>query len=217
MFARCGLVVVVLASIVAPSAVADEATVPLVWVDPAGVALGLGGVARKEARSLLSKMGAAVVWRDGAADGLARPGEVRVILLDRAAERRPGTPVLGATPPRFDVSPFVWVHVPSVRAVLGLPPQGSLATIEAPMVRALGVAIGRVVAHEVVHALAPQVPHGRGLMSASLNRSQLTASSISIGEDVLLSVQAALRGDPFLPRGEPGVVAAAVSVEDARP
>jgi hypothetical protein len=54
-------------------------------------------------------------------------------------------------------------------------------------------------------------------MSASLNRAQLTASSISIGEDVLVSVQAALRGDPFLPRGEPGVVAAAVSVEDARP
>ena len=207
----------VLASIVAPSAVAGEAPVPLVWVDPAGAALGLGGVSREEARSLLAKMGAAVVWQAEATDGLARPGEVRVILLDRAAERRPGTPILGATPPRFDVAPFVWVHVPSVRAVLGLPPRGSLATIEAPMVRALGVAIGRVVAHEVVHALAPQVPHGRGLMSASFNRAQLTASSISIGEDVLLSVQAALRGDPFVPRGEPGVVAAAVSVEDARP
>jgi hypothetical protein len=206
---------VVLASIVAPCAAAGEGPVPLVWVDPAGAALGQGAVAREEARSLLSRMGAAVVWRGAAADGLARPGEVRVILLDRAAERRPGKPILGATPPRFDVAPFVWVHVPGVRAVLGLPPQGSLAAVEAPMVRALGVAIGRVVAHEVVHALAPQVPHGRGLMSASFSRSQLTAPSISIGEDVLLSVQAALRGDPFVARGEPGAVAAAVSVEDA--
>jgi hypothetical protein len=213
---RCSVVVAILASFVVASAGAAEARVPLVWTDPAGAAVGLDAVAREEARSLLERMGVAVAWRRENAGSLARAGEVRVILLDRGAERGPGKPVLGATPPRFEVGPFVWVHVPNVRAAIGLSPRGPVASIEAPMARALGIAIGRVVAHEVVHALAPAVPHGRGLMSASLGRSQLTASSIAIEESVLLSVQAALRGDPLLPRSEPGAMAAAVDGEDLR-
>jgi len=213
---RCSVVVVILASFVAASAGAGEARVPLVWLDPAGAAVGLEAVAREEARSLLARMGVAVAWRRENADSLARAGEVRVILLDRGAQRGPGTPVLGATPPRFEVAPFVWVHVPNVRAAIGLSPRGPAASIEASTARALGIALGRVIAHEVVHALAPAVPHGRGLMSASLTRSQLTAWSIAIEESVLLSVQAALRGDPLVPRSEPGVMAAAVGGEDLR-
>lgn len=216
MSTRCFRAVVILASISGPSAVAGEAPVPLVWMDPAGVAVGLDAMAREEARSILERVGAPVLWRVEKAGGLARPGEVRVILLDRSAERGPGTPVLGATPPRFEVAPVVWVHVPNVRAAIGLRPRGPVAAIEAPTTRTLGIALGRVIAHEVVHALAPSVPHGKGLMSASLSRGQLTATWIAIEESVLDSVQAALRGDPFLPRSETGVLAAAVGGEGAR-
>ena len=185
----------------------------LVWLDPTGVGVGVEAVARDEARSLLRKMGATVSWRRGDAGELARPGEVRVILLDRTADNLSGKPVLGATPPRFDVAPFVWVHVPNVRAVIGLDPRGFAFTMPPPASRALAIALGRVVAHELVHALAPSVPHGTGLMSVSLTYRQLTASSIPFETEVGLAVQAALRGDPLGPRPDTGVLAAATAPE----
>ena len=105
----------------AAAPLAPPSVLRLVWLDPAGVGVGAESVARDETRSLLVKMGAAVSWRHGHAGEPDRPGEVRVILLDRAAATS-GKAVLGATPSRFDISPFVWVHVPSVRAVVGLDP-----------------------------------------------------------------------------------------------
>ena len=96
-------------------------------------------------------MGATVSWRRGDAGQLARPGEVRVILIDRTIAKS-GKPVLGATPPRFDVAPLVWVHVRSVRAVIGLDPRGSVFALSPPASRALAIALGRVAAHELLHA-----------------------------------------------------------------
>ena len=44
-------------------------------------------------------------------------------------------------------------------------------------------ALGRVVAHELVHAIAPLEPHAdRGLMQASLNRAVLTGPRLAIDE-----------------------------------
>jgi hypothetical protein len=233
--ARFTVAVVTLASIVAAAAVADEASpldlegvagprllpptaaplvaspaLRLVWMDPTGVGVGVEAVARDETRSLLRKMGATVSWRRGEKSELANPGEVRVILLDRTAGSS-GKPVLGATPPRFDVAPFVWVHVPGVRAVIGLDPRGSAFAMPPPASRAQAIALGRVGAHERVHALAPSVPHGTGLMSASLTYRQLTAPSIPVETEVGLAVQAALRGDPLGPRPDTGVLASATA------
>jgi hypothetical protein len=235
---RCALAVAMLVSAVAAAAAAGDAgpvrvegalgpRVPppaaalpsspsilrLVWIDPAGVGVGTESVARDEACSLLRKMGATVAWRHGEAGEPGRPGEVRVILLDRAISNS-GKVVLGATPPSFDVSPFVWVHVPSVRAVIGLDPRGSVFSMPLPAARALAVALGRVTVHELVHALAPSVPHGSGLMSAELTVRQLTASKIPFDAEVGLAVQASLRGDPLAPRPDKGVVADAAAFED---
>ena len=174
----------------------------LVWLDPAGVATGMDAMAREEATALFRSMGASATWRRGRAGETARPGEVRVILLDRAAEREPGTPVLGATPGHFEVAPLVWVHVPNVRAALGLPRQGSAFAMDLAVSRALGIALGRVVAHEVVHAFVPWVPHGTGLMSASLSHRQLTAASMAFDPAVAAAVRAALRGEA--PPTQPG-------------
>ena len=237
MSTRFAVAVVTLASIVATAAAADEAAVldlegvvgprvrppssaplaalpvlRLVWVDPTGIGVGAEAAARDEARSLLQKMGATVSWRRGDAGELARPGEVRVILLDRTAAKL-GKPVLGATPPRFEIAPFVWVHVRSVRAVIGLDARGPAFTMVAVASRDLSLALGRVVAHELVHALAPSVPHGTGLMSALLTCRQLTASSIPFDAEVGLAVQAALRGDPLGPRPDTGVLASATAPE----
>jgi hypothetical protein len=186
---------------------APPSTLHLVWVDPAGIGVGVEAGALHEARSLLQKMGTTVSWRHGDPGEDARVGEVRVILLDRATGSS-GKAVLGATPPHFEVAPFVWVHVPSVRSVIGLDPRGPAFTLAPPASRALSIALGRVVAHELVHALAPSVPHGTGLMSAALTYRQLTASSIPFEAEVGLAVQAALRGDPVGPRPDTGVLAA---------
>ncbi len=61
----------------------------------------------------------------------------------------------------------VWVFVDNVGSTLGR--RGA-----APDGRELGVAVGRVVAHEVIHALAPGHPHSRtGLMAGMLGRAAL--------------------------------------------
>jgi hypothetical protein len=196
--------------VVPASPPADPLSVRLVWVDPARVAVGVEVVARDEARSLLRKMGLSVSWRRGEAREVARPGEVRVILLDRGAALAPGTPILGATPTRFEVSPFVWVHVPSVRAAMGLR-AGPFAALDPPCLRAFAVALGRVVVHEVVHALAPSVPHGTGLMSEKLTHRQLTAGKLAVDPEVVLAVRAALRGEPSLLPDDAAALAAATA------
>jgi hypothetical protein len=71
-----------------------------------------------------------------------------------------------------------------------------------------------VVAHELVHALAPSVPHGAGLMSEKLTRRQLAAARLPVDPEVGLAVRAALRGEPSLPPDDAGTLAAATATEE---
>jgi hypothetical protein len=173
----------------------------LVWLDPASAALGTDAMVRPEVTRLLRAMGVTASWRRGEPQELARPGELRIIFLDRAAQREHGVPVLGATPSSFQGERFVWVHVPSVRAAAGVSSQTTAPSLDLPSTRRLGLALARVIAHEVVHALAPELPHGRGLMSARLDHGMLTAASIAIDPQVGVAVRAALAGAP--PAGRP--------------
>ena len=62
---------------------------------------------------------------------------------------------------------------------------GNRAGARLPRTR-IGVAVGRVLAHELVHAIAPECPHTRtGLMAARLDRRLLTAPGV--GFDPLAS------------------------------
>lgn len=191
-------------------------TLRLAWADPSGAAGGLEALVREEASSLLEAMGVRARWRRAASDELARAGEVRVIFLDRPATRDGGLLVLGATPPSFAVAPHVWIHVPSVRATLGVPPGRPLRSMGVLDRRVLGVALGRVVAHELVHAIAPEVPHGRGLMAASLGARALAASSIGVDPEVGGAVRAALRGESRRVPADATVLAASAGVEGVR-
>jgi hypothetical protein len=65
-----------------------------------------------------------------------------------------------------------------------------------------------VVAHEIVHALAPQLPHAtQGLLSATLNRSHLVHQRLLLDGD---SADGLLRGirlrDGTLPADGPALV-----------
>lgn len=161
----------------------------LVWLDPADAARGTEAVVRPEVARLLREAGVEASWRRGEANELARPGELRVIFLNRAAQRGHGF-VLGATPTRFQGEAFVWIHVPSVRAAaLGSAPAGGRSDLGS--LRPLGIALARVIAHEVVHVLAPALPHGRGLMAARFDRALLGSASIPIGPEVALAIRTA--------------------------
>jgi hypothetical protein len=166
----------------------------LVWIDAGSAATGSERSARDEAQRLLRDLGVAATWRTGRPSEPVRPGELRVILLDRAAVDAKGSPVLGATPDRFDGDPFFWVHVPSVREALGLDPRHPLAPAELRDRHQLGIAIGRVVAHETVHALAPGVPHGAGLMAPRLTRGDLLAKTLPPQPELGAALRSALAG-----------------------
>lgn len=167
----------------------------LAWLDVAGCAIGVSGIARDEAASVFARVGLDVRWRRASPSEVGRSDEVRVIVLDRLvvnpATRRP---VLGSSPERKRESPFVWIHVKSIRAALGLQPGRPIYNLRLEHRRALGLALGRVAAHEVVHALAGDVPHGRGIMSNALDRRALAAPQLSFDPGVAATVRAALLG-----------------------
>lgn len=173
----------------------------LVWCDPSQLALGNAGVARAEASALLERLGARVAWRSGRAGEVRSSDEVWVVLLGEAPAGA-GSHVLGATLRRHQGAPVVWVRVPHVSAAVGVR-RGSGLTLSPGDRLRVGVALGRVIAHEVVHALVPTLPHGSGLMSDVLGRGELTAATIPIDSDVALAFRAALRRDPVrvLPAG----------------
>jgi hypothetical protein len=61
----------------------------------------------------------------------------------------------------------------------------------------LAKALGRVVVHELVHRIAPELPHARsGLMREDLGASFLTRRSVSLDEASAAAVLSALRSAP---------------------
>jgi hypothetical protein len=196
------------------TAQADSRVLRLAWLDVTGVAPGVGGVAQAEAREILEEAGLQLVWRRVSEGEESRPGEIRVILDDRLrVDRMNRRPVLGATPLGLRGHPFVWIHVPSIRATLGMAPRARVRPLELRRRRNLGVALGRVIAHEIVHALAPSVPHGGELMAARLTRLQLTAASLSVHSGVARAVRETLHGGPVAPPPDRGVLAAEAAAE----
>jgi hypothetical protein len=166
----------------------------LVWLDPAGIALGADRIAQPAVTELLREMGVEARWRLGDPHELSRPGELRIILLPRPGVFENGLPVLGATPTQFAGEPHVWVHVPSVATAVGIDRMRPGMRLDAHAAQRLGTGLSRVVAHELVHALVPALPHGRGLMGARLDRRMLTGPSVPVDADVGLALRAALAG-----------------------
>jgi hypothetical protein len=213
---RAALAVLSLAAVPVAAEIDTAPAVPvlhLVWVDPTDVATGSELVARAEAETLLSRMGVTVSWRRGTPGEQMQRGEIWVILVGESPESRSDSVVLGATK-RGAVCPAVWVRVPNVRRALGVARGPSLFGLAGFERRLVSVAIGRVIAHEVVHVVAPSVPHGTGLTAANLTRSQLRAPTIAVEAEVALAVQASLRGSPVFALAATGVLAAQAEVPD---
>jgi hypothetical protein len=118
-----------------------------------------------EARALFAPLGIGVGWAP--ADMVVTRDHVQVVLLalDRSGGRM-GAHTLACVQDGPNAQPAAWILVPRVRETLGLPPQR--LPNEGPL---LSRALARVMAHELIHLIAPQVRHvPGGLMNASLGR-----------------------------------------------
>lgn len=147
------------------------ATLTLVLTDVQRLPLDRS-VLQAATEAALAGSGVEVAW-DAQAPGEsreARGDEARVILTSWHPARRRGERVLGAVFRERGPSRAVWIYVEDVRAVL----QGGAVTPRASDVHELSAAVGRVLAHEVVHILAPQHPHASdGLMAGAVDRGVL--------------------------------------------
>jgi hypothetical protein len=103
--------------------------------------------------------------------------EVKVILLDRprAGPAREHL-VMGSTP--REGGRTAWAFSSVVAWALGLTREAFLSL---PQQQELARALGRVVAHEIVHVIAPEVPHARqGLMQVRMDRRELLMPGLAL-------------------------------------
>lgn len=103
---------------------------------------------------------------------------VNVVLMPVRSEAWGLAPrVLGATVGRPAEKRTVFVFVPNVHRTLGIREAPDHPREQYEFARALG----RIVAHELVHALAPEQPHtGRGVMQGRLTRPFLVQDELSL-------------------------------------
>lgn len=118
-----------------------------------------------EARSLFAPLGIDLDWAPSGTSTTRDHVQVVLLAVDRSGGRM-GTHTMACVQkgPRAQAA---WILVPRVRAALGLPAEHRLPG-EGPL---LARALARVMAHELIHLIAPDLPHvPGGLMNASLGR-----------------------------------------------
>jgi hypothetical protein len=150
-----------------------------VGIDLAALAPLTLATMRRELGHVLAPAGLTLDWRSAGPGDETAVGELRVIFLrstGRGADR--GTAALGRTALGIP-APSTWVYVPNVATALGFEPDEVQGSFEAQ--RLVGVALGRVVAHEMVHVLAP----GREHASAGVMRARLSAFHLASGRPAL--------------------------------
>jgi hypothetical protein len=98
--------------------------------------------------------------------------EIPVIVLPADPVRsRQKKRVLGLVMREQKPERAIWAFLDNIRWTLGHSSQSRLAAGAVAVETGIGKALGRVVAHEVFHAIAPDEPHTRqGLMNHSLDR-----------------------------------------------
>jgi hypothetical protein len=184
---------------IAVDAQADESGAPclsLVWVDVAGTAPWAFPGAAGEVEAFLGRMGVRGLVRRGDVHGMRSAPDVIVVLLPRRpANSQVSERAMGATSTNPGSSRSLALFASEVARTLGLTfLAGGWSITER---RDFGVALGRVVVHELLHAMVPDHPHARtGLMAACLNRSQLVGSAPPIAPETAEAFRSALSAPP---------------------
>jgi len=178
---RVVLSVVLVASAGAGAAAEAEAASParlrLMWVDVLGSAPYAFRLASREASAILAEAGVESEWTVGSAAAVSTDDELKVVLMEGITRgARLPEHVMGGTR-RGAQSRTTWVYLSNVLWALGLQDRSARTFTPGEEVE-IARALGRVAAHEIVHALAPDVPHSRnGLMASRIGRAQLVHGS----------------------------------------
>jgi hypothetical protein len=181
-FGRTGgsLVVLGLAALMSGPGVADAeepSALGVVVVDLAhleGVPLN---VAVGEVDSALDPLGIRVSWQFAKPGKEIDPSLTRVVLLGRRpCGREKSENVFASVVPAQD-SATIWVCVPNLLAAPAVRRPGSSSADP----RRLGIGLGRVILHEIIHLVDPGLDHGKeGLFCSTLNRRQLVDGPVHI-------------------------------------
>jgi hypothetical protein len=177
----CLLVHALCAAAAAGAAEPEMLPLQFVWIDLSSDSTLAYDAARAEAGDVLRAAGVDSQWRRGTAAEVRRDDEVAIVVLPTLEPHsREGHRILGAALKDTTQAPVVWVYAPEVQAALGLARRPASSWTSAERL-ALGRAIGRVAAHEVVHVLLPGRPHApSGLMSARLDRTALQSQRLRV-------------------------------------
>lgn len=162
---------------------ARPGALPLVLFDPALALPVPPDQLRAEVVSVFRELGVAVTWREGRESPVTEGPDLQVIVLpsDRSGGRLSAN-TMGAVRRAEDAPRALWVFLPAVRAALGLPARAD-SLLSAADGAALARALARVIAHETIHAVAPDHPHSRhGLMASRMDRSELLSTRVRIDE-----------------------------------
>jgi len=163
----------------------------LVWFDVSRAAPGAFDAASAEVSSLMDKAGIPVNWRR-ARSGNLFAHELGVIVLDvRPPRVGLGGDVLGATRRTAGAPRAVWIYLPNILATLRRHLGGRPLALLGDR-HVVGRALGRVVVHELVHVLAPDVAHGSGLMAARLGTALLAERRAGLSGGVAHRLRAAV-------------------------
>lgn len=180
-----------LACLSKPSTAADSA-LRIYWSDQRGylrdklVSRGYDTMAR-EVSAILLDAGVEVEWTPL----IVEPSDGVVVVLTPADGSKWGlqSGTLGAVMGRGGPVTCVYVFFPAVARLLGV-----RRTRSARDFHELGKAIGRVAAHEIVHAFTPEFPHTpEGLMMAHLTRGDLRGNDLRLSASAAAAFHGALK------------------------
>lgn len=151
---------------------------------------------RAEVESILEGAGIRVQWSDASAEPTAQSSlDVLVIVTpsEPAGEGWHLSPSAMGVYLSTAESSAVYVFYHRVARVLGVASERD-GMMEPSDRKRLAKALGRVVVHELVHRIAPNLPHAdSGVMQGDLGRSYLTRKHLSLDDGSKSGVLAALR------------------------
>jgi hypothetical protein len=163
------------------------------WFDVHGLLPDGFDAVALQVESIFRGIGVEVAWSQGAVGGGFEKNdrlEIPVILLRSQPPGLGPRRVMGAVVRGSSKPSPIWIVLDNVRWALGH--RGRLPKGDANS--ELAVALGRVVVHEVIHAIAPEHPHeAKGLMHRAIGRSELVGPSEPLNPKCVRSVRDGLQ------------------------